>query len=284
MDKAKETTMSDGTFHFSLGDFSCTVFRDAIDARPLEFLTSSVSKQEVSQALVSLGLPGDRVYLSYNILMLERDGERTLVDCGLMQIENRQGELLKRLREEGIRPETIQHILVTHTDFDHVGGLISPEGALFYPEAQIMLTRDAWNWYASEDVLAKLDPKVADFFRKLYPVVAEHVVFVEGEQELIPGVCAISTPGHRPGHIALEISSQGQSLLHFGDAINNPVFVIRPDWLVKIDTDPEQGRETRKALFKRAADANALVFAAHPTFPGLGRISRERDGFQWRFV
>jgi glyoxylase-like metal-dependent hydrolase (beta-lactamase superfamily II) len=84
--------------------------------------------------------------------------------------------------------------------------------------------------------------------------------------------------------MALEIASQGQTLYHFGDAINNPVFVIRPDWLVKIDTDPELGRATRKALFNRAADRNAFVFAAHPTFPGVGRITRREEGFGWSFI
>ena len=201
-----------------------------------------------------------------------------------MQMEGRQGDLVKRLREEGIQPETIKRILITHTDYDHVGGLISSDGHLFFPSAQILMTRDAWDWYHSEDVLAKIDPKVAEFFRKLFPIITDHVVFVGGEQEIIPGVCTISTPGHRPGHIALEIISQGQTLLHFGDAINNPIFVIRPEWLVKIDTFPEQGRNTRKALFKRAADENALVFAAHPTFPGLGRITRKGDAYQWSFV
>jgi glyoxylase-like metal-dependent hydrolase (beta-lactamase superfamily II) len=276
--------MSDGTYHFNLGDFSCTVFRDAIDARPLEFLTTSVSNQEVSQALESLGLPSDKVLLSYNILMLERNGERTLVDAGLMQIEGRQGELLKRLGEEGIRPETIKRVIITHTDFDHVGGLIGADGNLFYPAAQIWLTQDAWDWYHSEEVLAKLDPKVAEFFRKLFPIIADHVVFVAGEQEIIPGICTIPTPGHRPGHIALEITSKGQTLLHLGDALNNPVFVIRPDWLVKIDTFPEQGRITRQALLARAASENTLVFAAHPTFPGLGRIMRKGNEYEWSFV
>lgn len=276
--------MSDGIYHFNLGDFSCTVFRDAIDTRPLEFLTTSVSNPEVSQALISLGLPGDQVFLSYNILLLERGGERTLVDSGLMQIEGRQGELLKRLREEGIKPETIKRIIITHMDFDHVGGLISENGDLVYHEAQILLTREAWDWYASEKVLATIDPKVADFYRKLFPIIADHVVFVEGDQEIIPGVRAISTPGHRAGHIAIEITSQGQTLIHFGDAINSPVFVIRPDWLVKIDTLPEVARVTRKALFARAAAENALAFAAHPTFPGLGLITQNGSEFQWKFV
>ena len=169
--------MSDGIYHFKLGDFSCTVFRDAIDTRPLEFLTTSVSMEEVSQALISLGLPGDQVVLSYNILLLERGGERTLIDSGLMQIEGRQGELLKHLREEGIEPETIKRVIITHMDYDHVGGLMSSNGDLFYKEAQILLTHEAWDWYGSEQVLAKIDPKVADFFRKLFPVIADHVVF-----------------------------------------------------------------------------------------------------------
>lgn len=276
--------MSDGIYHFQLGDFSCTVFQDSLDSRPLEFLTTSVPNEEVSQALESLGLPGDKVFLSYNILMLERDGERTLVDAGLMQVEGRQGKLVKRLGEAGIQPETIKRVIITHTDFDHVGGLIDPQGKLFFPAAKIWMTPDAWDWYHREDVLAKIDPVVADFFRRLFPAIAGQVEFLEGEREVMPGVCAIPTPGHRPGHIALEISSQGQTLIHFGDAINCPVFVIRPDWLVKIDTDPEQGRATRKSLFKRAAGANALVFAAHPTFPGLGRIVRKDDRFDWLFV
>lgn len=276
--------MSDGTYRFNLGDFSCTVFRDAIDPRPLEFLTTSVSNQEVSQALAFLELPSDQVFLSYNILMLERDGERTLVDAGLMHVGDRKGELLKRLHEEGIQPETIKRVLVTHADFDHVGGLIGQDGNLFYPEAQISMTREIWDWYHREDVLAKFDVPVAEFFRKLFPAIADHVVFVEGEQEIMPGVCTISTPGHRPGHIAFEIKSQDQTLLHLGDAINSPVFVIRPDWLVKIDTNPEQGRATRKALLNRVADENVLIFAAHPTFPGIGKVTREGDAFQWSFV
>ena len=55
--------MTHGIYHFNLGDFSCTVFQDAIDTRPLEFLTTSVPNQEVSQALKSLGLPVDQVGL-----------------------------------------------------------------------------------------------------------------------------------------------------------------------------------------------------------------------------
>lgn len=276
--------MSEGTYQFQLGDFSCTVFRDAIDPRPLEFLTTSVTNQEVSQALASLGLPNDQVFLSYNILMLERNGERTMVDAGLMHVGDRKGELLRRLQEEGIQPETVKRVIITHTDFDHVGGLISSKGELFFPEAQIYLTRDAWDWYHKEDVLEKLDPKVAEFFRKLFPAIEDHVVFLEEGQEIIPGICTIPTPGHRPGHVAYEITSQGQTLLHLGDAINNPVFVIHPEWLVKIDTVPEQGRATRKAMLKRAAAENTLVFAAHPTFPGMGKVSREGDSYQWSFV
>ncbi len=276
--------MSEGIYNFQLGDFSCTVFQDALDTRPLEFLTTSVSNQEASQALESLGMPSDQVFLSYNILLLERDGERTLVDCGLMQVEGRQGQLIKRLREVGIQPETIGRIIVTHTDFDHVGGLIDRNSNQFFPAAQVFMTRDAWDWYHHEDVLAKVDPVVADFFRRLFPAITDQVVFVEGEQEIMPGVCAIPTPGHRPGHIALEIKSKGQTLIHFGDAINNPIFVSHPDWLVKIDTDPEQGRKSRMALFARAADENALMFAAHPPFPGLGRITRKGEGFEWLYL
>ena len=50
-----------------------------------------------------------------NNALLECDGQRTLIDCGVTAWES-----LSRL---GLRMESIERIFITHLHFDHAGGL-----------------------------------------------------------------------------------------------------------------------------------------------------------------
>jgi glyoxylase-like metal-dependent hydrolase (beta-lactamase superfamily II) len=277
--------MPENIYRFNLGDFRCTIFSDASDVRPLDALTASVPVEELASALVAVGLPGNEIQMGFNVLLLERGGERTLVDTGFgPHIPDRPGKVLELLRQEGVHPESIQRVILTHLDPDHAGGIFRLDGNLTYPNARIWLSRAAWDFYTSEESLATLNPLQARFARRLMPIIADEAEFVEGDQEIAPGIRAIPAPGHRAGHMAIEITSRGETLLHFGDAFNNPVFVIHPDWLGKIDSLPEEARATRQSLFARAADSNALAYAAHLPFPGLGRIRRGEKGYEWEEV
>lgn len=277
--------MPDDIYHFSLGDFDCTVFSDATGTRPLADLINNAAVEEVTGALASLGLPTSEVRMGFNVLLLDQNGERTLIDTGFgPHNPNLGGRVLDLMQHEGLQPESIQRVILTHLDPDHGGGIFRQDGNLTYPNARIWLSRAAWDFYTSEESLATLHELQARFARRLMPIIADLAEFVDGEQEIAPGILAFPAPGHRAGHMALELTSAGQTLLHFGDAINNPVFVIHPDWLGKIDSQPEQARATRQSLIARAADEDALVFAAHLPFPGLGRIRREGEGYAWEAI
>jgi hypothetical protein len=46
----------------------------------------------------------------------------------------------------------------------------------------------------------------------------------------------------------------------------------------------DDGRATREKILSHAVELNALVFACHFPFPGLGHISRIGEEYKWQPV
>ena len=105
---------------------------------------------------------------------------------------------------------TISHILLTHTHFDHVGGLAELKersGAPIYahPEALPMLERA---------------PKSAALWGfTIDPPPPPDALLKEGDEIAIGNLCAsvLFTPGHAPGHVCFHVSEH--HVLFDGDVL-----------------------------------------------------------------
>ena len=118
--------------------------------------------------------------------------------------------------------------------------------------------------------------------RNLDPL-KERMTFVGKASEIVPGVRAIATFGHTPGHIALSIASGGMQLLHVSDAVLYPLHLEHPEWTPVFDMLPEQASASKRRIFDLAVEEDALVFAHHfPPFPNLGHVLKEEQGWQWQ--
>ncbi|MFP5372491.1 MAG: MBL fold metallo-hydrolase, partial [Actinomycetes bacterium] len=105
---------------------------------------------------------------------------------------------------------------------------------------------------------------------------------VEPGTEVVPGVAVVAAPGHTPGHLAVETASGGERLLHIVDAARDPVVHLQhPDWFFASDNWPAQAILTRRQLFDRAAEEGLLVQTYHFAFPGVGRVTKDGDGWLW---
>ena len=99
---------------------------------------------------------------------------------------------------------------------------------------------------------------------------------------IIPPVIRIlPAPGHTPGHIVVEISSSGETLLCISDLVLHPVHLQEPEWFARVDILPDQLIATRRALLERAAKEQCRDMAFHFPFPGLGRILPKGTGWEW---
>lgn len=90
--------------------------------------------------------------------------------------------------------------------------------------------------------------------------------------------------GHSPGHAMYRIESAGESLLNITDIAHNDLIMFRnPSWVIGWDHDMGQAVDTRRRVFKQAAQQKTPVFGFHVPWPGLGSIVPRGSGetYDW---
>lgn len=119
--------------------------------------------------------------------------------------------------------------------------------------------------------------------RDLAPYLArERVRVFANDAEIVPGVRAMATPGHTPGHSFFRVASDGQVLVLWGDLIHAKDLQFRsPGIAIRYDVDSRAAVAQRRAALRDAAVKGYLVGAPHLPFPGIGRVLTHGEGFQW---
>jgi glyoxylase-like metal-dependent hydrolase (beta-lactamase superfamily II) len=276
--------MSAETFRFKLGDFDCIAVSDGIFAREdVRFLFTNPPEAELGQVLRAHNLQPDHIPSSITCLTIDTGQHRVLIDTGFgSEVRPGVGRLLDNLKAEGIQPGDIDTVILTHGHADHIGGNTDAQGRPTFPNARYMMWRTEWNYWTSETNLARVPEMRARFARENLPPLQDRFDLIEREEEIRPGIWAISAPGHSPGHMVLEISSAGKTLFFLADAALHPIHLEHPDWLAVVDANPEQVVATRQRLFERAATEHALVLGYHFEFPGLGHVIQKGQTWQWQ--
>jgi glyoxylase-like metal-dependent hydrolase (beta-lactamase superfamily II) len=107
-------------------------------------------------------------------------------------------------------------------------------------------------------------------------------VFFKNEQEILPGITAISAPGHTVGHTVFMIQSENQKACFIGDLTHHPVLLMeKPRTEFAYDTDPKQSAATRVRLLDMFAAQRIPIMAFHFAWPGMGYVSKNGDGFRY---
>jgi glyoxylase-like metal-dependent hydrolase (beta-lactamase superfamily II) len=270
-------------YHFSIGTLNCIAIDDGSEIIPAESFIKDMPPEQWSQALSSGGYSPAQATVYFNCLTIHTGQQRILVDAGWGKgTQRRDGDLLEHLGEEGISPADIEAIVITHGDVDHIGGILDAENRLVFANASYILPKDAWEFWSNTAVVARWPEFLTFFGRKTLPLIREKVkVFAAGD-EFLPGFQFMSAPGHRPGHAALAVTSNGQHFIHLADTVGHPLFMENPAWHWYADFQPDQAEKDKIQVLNRAAADHALVFGSHLPFPGVGRIVQHAAGWRWQ--
>ncbi|MFB7215744.1 MBL fold metallo-hydrolase [Streptomyces sp. NPDC056255] len=101
-------------------------------------------------------------------------------------------------------------------------------------------------------------------------------------QEVFPGVRMRVTGGHSPGHAEYVITSGGQRLIAFGDALVSPIQVDHPGWSSSFDHDPAESAAHRRRLVAELAEPGTIGIGMHFADVVFGHVRRDGDHPAWR--
>lgn len=250
---------------------------------PRSFLFGDTPPDDLAPILARHGITGEMLEPDCTLTLL-RDGERTvLFDIGAgPNFMPTTGTILDTLAEIDVAPEDVTHVVFTHGHPDHLWGVYDAFDDFAFPEAQYLIGRAERDYWLDPKTLDRLDAMRQPFAvgaKRILDSLGERLgVFGDGD-EVLPGIEAVGTPGHTPGHMSFAVGD----VMIVGDAVaNHHVAFEQPAWPSGTDQDAGEGATTRAGLLDRMAGDGMAMVGFHLPFPGIGRV--ERDGTGYRFV
>ena len=228
-----------------------------------------------------------------HVLLIETDNGLVLVDSGfgthdcddprrvgptrrmVRAILRHEETVAHQIGRLGFARDDVRHIIITHLDMDHAGGMSD------FPDARIHLT-------AAEALGAIRAPSRQEKIRYRSVQWAHNPHIVEhdprGEKwrgfaaakeltEISPGIALVSLPGHTRGHACVAVDAGHRWVLHAGDAFYHygtldgrtpvPRALTAMESLVAFDRKTVLANHARLAELYQRKDPDLLIVCAH---------------------
>ena len=191
------------------------------------------------------------------------------------------GAFAERLDALGVARHHVDTVALSHIHDDHIGGVLTDEGAPAFPNARYVLQRTDLDW---QRALARESEEDAAILAHVQPLVdAGMLDLIEGDLELAPHLQLHHLPGHTPGHQILRIVAEGARMVLSADTWNHPAQFAHPDWPSGLDAHHAQAAAARRALLAELLSHPGTVIAPTHLGEAFGEVASGSDGLAaWR--
>lgn len=242
-----------------------------------------------------------RIPLGMRCLLVEHPDGLVLVDTGLGDKETAKfhdiygvdnaGEpgptrLEDSLRAAGFDPEDVRWVVNTHLHFDHAGGNTvrerDPDAEADHesadPAVRLAFPNATYVVQAGELMFAERrnERTRASYLPNNFVPVAEagRWRLLDGDEEILPGLAALCTPGHVPWHQSILLRSGGEVACFLGDLVPTAAHLPLP-WIMGYDLEPLRTLETKRTVLRRAVDEGWRLVFEHDPLVAMGRVVKE---------
>ena len=230
-----------------------------------------------------------RILCRLNLLLVEADGRRILVETGTgvrMEAKDRDikgvegGDPAEALRAVGEDPDSVDTVVVSHLHYDHAGGMVDRDGRPLLTRARYIVQRDEADAAHGPELRVQgiMEVEQLDALRA-----AGRLDQADGDVDVAPGVRVLRTGGHTRGSQAILIGAdgaEGDRAIFWGDLIPTR-WQIPIRWTSAYDDYPVDAIQIRDTLVRRAAAEGWWCYFTHD--PGALPIrieETERGGFR----
>ncbi|MFN2398957.1 MAG: MBL fold metallo-hydrolase [Gemmatimonadaceae bacterium] len=242
-------------------------------------------------------IPADernRIQLGMRCFLVEHESGLVLIDTGAGNKESEKFQdiyglenagsggrtmLEDALWAAGFRTDDVRLVINSHLHFDHAGGntFRDRDGEVrpSFPNARYIVQRGEYEYacHTNERTGASYFPPNFEPVRE-----AKQLDLIEGEQEVVPGIRVIPTPGHVPFHQSVLIESDGERAFFLADLVPTSAHLPLP-WIMGYDVEPLVTLETKRRILARAAKEGWLLLFEHDASVAWGRTRHDGKNY-----
>ena len=162
-------------------------------------------------------LSGERVQIPVTCYLIRTSDATILFDTGLspraipglrrtdpLARFTEEDLLVHRLDSLGLEPASVDLVVLSHLHYDHAGG------AALFQDSELIVQQDEYSYaHYPASFFASF------YYRKNYDLPGARWRLLDGDAELVPGITALRSDGHTPGHQSLlvELPQTGPVIL-----------------------------------------------------------------------
>jgi glyoxylase-like metal-dependent hydrolase (beta-lactamase superfamily II) len=228
----------------------------------------------------------NRIPLQTNCLLLDDGQRKVLIEAGFgdkwtdkergfYELERR--TVVDALREAGVEPQQIDHVIVTHLHFDHAAGLtrLDSKGQAVptFPNAKVFVQKTEW-----EDALENKSTMNRTYLRSHLDPIVDRVVLLENEREAFEdsGITVFPMLGHTWGQQAVRFEDERGVVCFPGDVLPT-VNHVGLAYSLAYDMLPYHSMVSKHRLYQNAISENWRLVLDHEPGHAVARVEQDKE-------
>ena len=279
-------------YHYKVGDAQVTAVSDGVNnfALPDTFVLNA-KKDEVNAALEKNFMPKDKMSIQFAPLVINTGGKLVVVDTGngaaaFASSKGNVGQFGANMVAAGFDPGAVDMVVISHFHGDHINGLLTADNKPAFPNAEVLVPAAEWKYFMDDGEMSRApEGRMQTVFKNARRVfeagLNKKATPYEWGKEIAPGLTAVETIGHTPGHTSYVLASGSDKVFIQSDVTNHPaLFVANPGWHLMFDQDPALAEKTRRRVYDMLVADKMRVQGFHYPFPSLAHVERAGSGYR----